>query len=84
MTRKNCAGAKLTRDFTEEFLKVIAAGYIDATSFRQPARFLQLLIRAGFSARRNRPYFRTGIRTLRKTIRCERSGRTDAQNILVQ
>ena len=53
-------------------------------AFRQPARFLQLLNRAGFSVRRNRPYVQTGIRTPRRTIRSEHSARIDAQTILVQ
>jgi hypothetical protein len=49
----------------------------------KPLLFL-LLNRAGFSARRNRPYFHSNIRTPRRTIRSEYSDRTHAQTILVQ
>ena len=61
-----------------------SAIYAVTGSFWQTARFLQLLNRAEFSARRNRPNVQTGIRTPRKTIRFEHSARTDTQTILVQ
>jgi hypothetical protein len=55
-----------------------------AQAVRQPVRFLQLLSQVGFSARRDRLYVQTGIRTPRTTIRSEHSAQTDAQTILVQ